>query len=83
MVFLLLGPGVYQGLQKQSCLITIVMVIHSGHGITAFVCMCICVKACDCVCGLIHVTRTCPLPTAGPRPLHPETQLRALAGKQA
>lgn len=68
---------------KWSCLITAVMVIYSDLGFTVFVWMCIWVTACNSVCGLIHITHTCPLPTAGPLQLHPETQLRALAGKQA
>lgn len=58
-------------------------VIYSGHGFTGFLWMCTCVTACDCVCGLIHITYTWPLPASGQPPLYLETQLGALTGKQA
>lgn len=85
MAFLLLGPGVYQGLaalwttniQKWSCLITAVIVIYSGHGFAAFLWVCICVTACDCVCGLIHITHTCPLPTAGAATTSPRDTIKS------
>lgn len=38
------------------------MAVYSGRGITAFLWVCRCVTACDCMCGLIQITHTCPPP---------------------
>lgn len=57
------------------------MAVYSSRGITVFVRIRI-LHVIVCVVlftSHIHI----PLPTAGPLPLHPETQLGALAGKQA
>ena len=49
--------------------------------------MCICVNTFNCVWSYSHHTYVPPFPPPppllGPLPLHPETQLRAVAGKQA